>query len=88
MTLDSILWTKLSVCGYSFTGKVYFILNSWFLTILNQMQLVSGLCKTFSCILTVDLDLSMNSLTLHIIFEVENMKCNEIYLKSVSHLTS
>ena len=56
LTLDSILWTTLNVCGYSFTGKVYFILNSWFLTKLYQMQLVSGPCKTFSCILTVDLD--------------------------------
>ena len=55
--LDSTLWTKLSVCGYSFTEKVYFILNNWFLTILNEMQLASGTCKTFSCILTVDLDL-------------------------------
>ena len=35
------------------------------------MQLVSGPCKTFSCILTVDLDLWMNSLTWHIIFEVD-----------------
>ena len=39
------------------------------------MQLVSGMCKAFSCILTVDLDLWMDSLTLDIIFEMENMKC-------------
>ena len=54
---------------------VYVILNSWFLTKLNQMQLVSGTCKTCSCILTVDLDLWMDSLTLDIIFEMENMNC-------------
>ena len=53
---------------------VYIILNSWFVTKLNQMQLVSGTCKTFSCILTVDLDLWLDSLTLDIIFEMENMK--------------
>ena len=52
-----------------------FILNSWFLTILNEMLLGSGPCKRFSGILTVDLDLWMDSLTLDIIFEVENMKC-------------
>ena len=46
-----------------------------FLTILNQMQLVSGPCKTFSCILTVDLDLLMDSLTSDKIFEVEYIKC-------------
>ena len=34
------------------------------------MQLGSGPCKAFSCILTVDLD----SLTLYIIFEEENVK--------------
>ena len=54
---------------------MYFILNSWFLTTLIQIQLVSGTCEAFSCILTVDLDLWMDSLTLNIIFEVENMKC-------------
>ena len=68
-------WVKYWCCMYEIHVLSVFILNSWFLTILNEMQLVSGPCKRFSCILTVDLDLWMNSLTLDVIFEVENMKC-------------
>ena len=46
-----------ALCMKFIYHEVYFIVNSWFLTKLIQMQLVYGTCKAFSCILIVDLDL-------------------------------
>ena len=71
----------LKLCVWNSLIKLHFILNSWFLTKLNHMQLVSGASKAFSCNLTVDFDIWMDSLTSDKIFEVENMKfTGQVYL--------